>query len=375
MRQMNLAILSPSQNGYSETFIQAHKSLPFKTSYYFGDYIPSQLENSGPLIRNSWERNLFRLRRRIYEHMSVPELALVSSLKANKIDVVLAEYGTTAACCLEAIKMLKLPLIVHFHGYDASVENILNAYREKYKEIFIYAKAVIVVSKKMYSQLLTLGCPKEKLYLNTCGPNPTFFKVCPSFKTKQFVSVGRFVDKKAPFLTIVAFKEVVNQYPDARLVMIGDGPLYNTCENLIKALDLKDNIELRGILNVTEIMKVFESSIGFVQHSVRAQNGDSEGTPVAILEASAASLPVISTNHAGIPEVVMHSESGYLVEEFDVVSMSEYIKQVYQNPDHGRKLGECGASIVKSNFTLEKHLKMLSDIIKASLVTKSVIKN
>src|SRR5690606_28305196 len=91
----------------------------------------------------------------------------------------------------------------------------------KYKEVFQYASKVIAVSKKMEKMLLELGCPREKLVYNVYGPQPEFLKVQPTFSKKQFVAIGRFTDKKAPYYTLMAFKEAIKNHPDATLIMAG----------------------------------------------------------------------------------------------------------------------------------------------------------
>src|SRR5690606_10578037 len=127
------------------------------------------------------------------------------------------------------------------------------------------------------------------------GPNEDFFQLQPDYQSHQFVSVGRFVDKKAPYALIMAFKDLLKQFPQARLIMIGDGYLLNTCKNLVKILELEKVIQFVGSLSHQEVQKHIERSFCFLQHSIVADNGDSEGSPVGIIEASAAGLPVIST--------------------------------------------------------------------------------
>jgi glycosyltransferase involved in cell wall biosynthesis len=89
-----------------------------------------------------------------------------------------------------------------------------------------------------------------------------------------------------------------------------------------------------------------------------------EGTPVAVLEASAAGLPVISTRHAGIPDAVIHGETGFLCAEHDVQQMAEYMMEVIENKALAKNVGQKGRALVRQEFTLEKHLKILSEAIK-----------
>jgi len=360
MMKRTLAILSPNQNAYSETFVQAHRKLPFNIKFYYGSSLPGTLEGNENILRLSFFE---RIKRRLLKDFSFAEKRLLFSLRQEKVDCVLAEFGITAADSLKVVRYLGLPLIVHFHGYDASEKSTLSNFGEKYKEVFEYADKVIVVSNKMKQSLLDLGCPETKLLINYYGPNDSFYSVQPAFNRNQFVSVGRFVDKKAPYLTIIAFKKVIEKFPDAKLVMVGDGDLLKICKVLVLAFNLSNNIEFTGVLNVEEIKALFQKSIAFVQHSVIAENGDSEGTPVAILEAQAAGLPVISTLHAGIPEVVIDGETGLLTNEFDVEGMANNMILMLEEKSLARKFGNAGKKRVKENFTLEKHLNLIAESI------------
>jgi len=360
-----VAIFSPKQNAYSETFIQAHKKLPFNIKFYYGGALPSCLESEEAILEVSFPE---RIRRRVLKGFSFPEKRLLFSLRKEKVDCVLAEYGPTACESLKVIRYLKIPMIVHFHGYDASQKDVLLRYAEKYKEVFEYAQKIIVVSNKMKESLLGLGCAENKLNLNYYGPDDSFYSLQPTFNDCQFVSVGRFVDKKAPHLIILAFKQVIEAVPEAKLIMVGDGELLTICKSLVRAYQLEKSILFPGILKKSEIKDLFQHSIALVQHSVIAENGDSEGTPVAVLEAQAAGLPVISTYHGGIPDVVINGETGLLSNEFDIESMAANMKRILKEKGLAKQLGDAGRKRVNENFSMEKHLGILQNEIEKSLV-------
>lgn len=360
---LTLAILSPQQNAYSETFIQTHKKLPCNIKFYYSvhrGYQPTHLEDKGSLMQFSFRE---RIEKKIFKKFSLHEYGLYYSLRREKVEVVLAEYGPTAYENLPVIRALHLPLVVHFHGYDASAHSVVQHYATGYKEIFDYAKAVIVVSNKMKNDLQALGCPLNKLILSTYGPNPIFFKNKPNYASTQFLAVGRFVEKKAPHLTLLAFNKVAAKIGSARLVMVGDGPLLPFCKDLVKGLGLVEKVIFTGALPFESIKGLMESSIAFVQHSITAGNGDSEGTPVAVLEAQAAGLPVIATYHAGIPDVVVQNETGYLVDEHNVDCMGEYMLKILQPATDIKKMGTAARERVRNQFNLERYLHDLHEAI------------
>lgn len=364
---MNIALLSPNKNVYSETFIQAHKErLKGKIFYYFDGKLPGRLE--GNYLNNSRRARIIHIVKGHFRlnKFSLEEQALITSFRKNKIDLVFAEYGGTGEKIAPVCEELKLPLIVHFHGYDSSRFDQLKKH-QNYQAVFRYATSVIVVSKKMFQDLLALGCPREKLICNVYGPREEFFEVVPKFVTQDFISVGRFVDKKAPYYLILSFVEVVQKMPQARLIMAGDGNLINTCKNLVKYYGLEDRILFVGVISSGQFIKYLKNSIAYVQHSITAEDGDAEGTPVTVLEASAAGLPVISTYHAGIPDIVIHGKTGLLVQEHDVKGMANAMIAVLEDPSLARKMGNEGKKRINMNFSLDKHIAALDNLIKKTL--------
>lgn len=233
--------------------------------------------------------------------------------------------------------------------------------------MFAYASSIVAVSKAMQQRLVEISCPPKKIEYNPCGPDDLFFEITPEYTGKKFIGIGRFVDKKAPYYTILAFHQVLQRHPDARLVIGGDGPLHNACKNLVAYLGIQAQVQLPGVLTPDEYRAHLKDSIAFVQHSITAANGDMEGTPVAVLEASAAGLPVISTRHAGIPDVILHQQTGLLVEEHDVDGMAQWMNWVLENPAESRALGAEGKRRVRGEFRLDKHLNKLREIIEQSV--------
>jgi glycosyltransferase involved in cell wall biosynthesis len=364
---MNIAIFSPSQNPYSETFIQAHKNYLKGNIFYYYGRRNIQLESHPPLA-TKWQRRFLSLKKRLLKKPSnfIDESVLLNSLKRHKIDVVLVEYGSHAHFVLDSIRKAGLPLVVHFHGYDASVREVVEAHNN-YHDVFQYATKIIAVSRKMEEMLMEIGCPKEKLIYNVYGPQPGFLEVRPTFEKKQFIAIGRFTDKKAPYYTILAFHKAVEKHPEAKLIMAGDGQLLNTCKNLVKHLGIESRVEFTGVITPAKYQEILSESLAFVQHSITAENGDMEGTPLAILEASAAGLPVISTYHAGIPDVIIDNKTGLLCNEHDVDSMSANIISLLDNHSFAKELGTAGKKNIQDNFSMQRHITALQNVLEACL--------
>jgi glycosyltransferase involved in cell wall biosynthesis len=354
---LKLAIVTNKEYAACETFIKAQiDNLPYKITHYWGKPIPFKSYRN-----EKWINKFFQ---KIIPTKKTPLQKLKANLKKDKIDVILAHYGMVGAEILPICKELNLPIVVHFHGHDAVRQTVLEAYKDTYQELFSYPKAKIVsVSHEMTNKLVALGCPITKISYNTYGPNDLFFKIKPNYNNQQFIGIGRFVEKKAPQKTLEAFAKVLPQYPNAKLILAGDGVLLETCKELVKTLEIENKVIFPGRITPEQFAMYLEESLAFVQHSVTAPDGDMEGTPVAILEASAAGIPVISTIHAGIPDVVIHNETGLLCKEKDMEAMSKHMLQLLSNKSLAKNMGEAGSIRIKNHFSFRKHLTGLKDII------------
>ncbi|MFA7230617.1 MAG: glycosyltransferase [Victivallaceae bacterium] len=363
---INIGLVSPSKDGYSETFIQAHRELlNGQVKYYYWGRLPEYLD--GKLLNRGLHKIFFRLWGKLFLRQDYYDIqhAFQRSLRKERIEVVLAEYGPTGAECMRSCRALKIPLLVHFHGVDASCREEVDKYAVKYREMFEYASKIIVVSTKMRGDLLALGAPEEKIVLNSCGPNDSFFELNPAVMTnKTFVAIGRFVDKKAPYYVLLSFAQVYKLHPEVKLIMAGNGPLLETCRNLAVALGCGDAVEFPGAVTHDTVMKLYQNAFAFVQHSIIAANGDSEGTPVSVLEAGAAGLPVIATRHAGIADVVIDGETGCLVNEHDWQGMAERILELLDAPLLAAELGQAGRQRVAAKYTMSRHIGVLDELIR-----------
>ena len=295
------------------------------------------------------------------------EPAILDSLKgffsAHNVDCILAEFGDTgAAICPYAVK-LGIPLVVHFHGHDAHRASLLSeSLREKYRVLFKHAAGILVVSRHMENALIEMGCPRERITYNPYGPRDTFFEIQPDYRS-TVLSVGRFTDIKANYLVLMAFREALKVCPGAQLVMAGDGELLETCKTLAKVWGITDSVSFPGPIPHAEVPRLFGEACCFAQHSVTPSYGDAEGTPNTILEAGAAGLPVVSTRHAGIPDVVVEGETGFLSDELDVDGMATHLIELLKEPQRCRAIGDKARAHIRSHFSAEQHTERLSGVI------------
>lgn len=377
---LRLAILSPSTTNNVETFVRSHiNGINAHVFFYYGDFVPRFCEGIGAFsidkgsLKHPWSiaKRILRINPIKYKvsGLNIFEYLFVKSLKRNNIDIVLAEYGTTGANVVNACKYAGIPLITHFHGRDSSAYDVLEKYKHRYTALFTYASSIIVVSHDMANRLVKLGCNREKIVYAPCAPEKDFHKLLPKLNSKQFLSVGRFVDKKAPYLTLAAFKNVCKSHPDATLIMAGNGPLLQCCKNLSKVFGIENQVCFPGVITPEQTRNYILSSLAYVQHSIKADDGDMEGTPVSIMEASSAGLPVIATKHAGIPDVVIDNETGLLCNELDIKKMANDMNSLLEDNRLALRLGTAGKKYMSSHFSKEKQMKILTQTVEAAYKT------
>lgn len=367
MAPLRIAIATPRRDAWSETFIAAHLdrlrdvvlvltdgTLPKSD----GTGRPLLLTTRGYRFRNRYERSLLGLDK--------PEMLrrrISTLLRDGRVDVVLAEYGPTGEELLASCQMADVPLVVHFHGYDAHERGVLERYNG-YRRLIEGAAAFVVVSRAMEEQLLSLGAPREKVFYNCYGVDVERFRGGrPDLVPPHFLTIGRFVEKKAPLLALLAFHRVVQQCPGARLTMVGTGVLWESTLQVVKALGLTGSVDLCGVRTPEEVAVLMQRSRAFMQHSVVTEANDSEGTPLAILEAMATGIPVVATRHAGIADVIAHGERGLLCGEFDIDTMAELLLQLADDPVRAARLGAAGRAYVQANHRVENSIASLHRVL------------
>ncbi|MDZ4845291.1 MAG: glycosyltransferase [Chitinophagales bacterium] len=354
-----IAIVSTNKEKYSETFIRAHVTkLPYYVFYLHTGYLPTKYGMEDlPLACGADAENKTLLK-----------LSIKKFFIENKIELVLAQYGPSGVKMMDICSELNIPLIVYFRGYDAYREDMLKEYAADYRKLFQTASALFVVSNAMKAQLQRLGAQAEKIYYNPSGADTEVFQYHDAGKNPPvFLATGRFEASKSPHLTILAFEKALLQIPDARLVMVGEGYLLEACKILTKALKIEHAVTFKGIVSHKEVAKLMSQCRAFVQHSVTTPSNDTEGTPVAVMEASASGLPVIATLHAGIPEVVEQDKTGFLVEEGDIDGMAQYIINLGENAALASMLGEAGRRKITRDFTAQKNIERLTTVIERLL--------
>lgn len=265
--------------------------------------------------------------RRNLRHYQNKTYDLISSYNP---EVLYADFGPNAIQYIELAQQLNIPLITHFHGFDLSSALRSKWYLKRLK-ILSQQKHPLIVPSHNLRRMLTIATGRShNIHLIPYHPN---HKTIPPHnrqlaKDPTIIALGRLTAKKNPLALVEAFKLVLKQVPDAHLEWIGDGPERELVEERIAFHKLHHNITLHGALEHKKALEIMSRGWVFAQHSVTAPDGDQEGLPVAIMEALAMKLPVVSTIHSGIPEAVTDGINGHLVREHDYESMAKRLIQV-----------------------------------------------
>jgi colanic acid/amylovoran biosynthesis glycosyltransferase len=176
------------------------------------------------------------------------------------------------------------------------------------------------------------------------------------------LTIGRLVEKKGIEYSIRAVAQVRERHPGVAYDIVGDGPLRLQLEALTAELGASSCVKFHGARDGIAVRQLLSRAHIFVLASVTANNGDQEGTPVSLLEAQAAGLPVISTRHSGIPEIAREGETGFLVKERNANELAMRLSQLIQSPEFCRDMGRKGKTFVSECFDSSAVTKKLQEL-------------
>lgn len=265
----------------------------------------------------------------------------------NKYEFVSIQYLGYLATVFASLKIDR-KYMVSIHGMDVTGQ------QSKWVRVIqkkIIENALVVISNSHYlAHILEkkINYPiQTKLQVIWNGICLERYKATENLvKDKVIVSVGRFVYKKGFDILIKAFADVVKKYCDAKLIIAGDGPEKNKCEQLAEKLGVRGQIEFLGSVSNKDIASVFAQGKVFVCPSRNEPFG------IVVLEALAMGIPVIATDSGGITEILGDGKYGCVVPKEDVEAIAEQIICMLNNDSELLKIREKGLERVKV-FSME----------------------
>jgi len=251
-------------------------------------------------------------------------------LKQQGIKLFHAQFFTDAVFYHQLIKECQLPLIVNLRGVD-----LFSFANQAYlPEVMPDVSKFVVKSHSMKSELTSLGCDPDKIEVIYGGINTDkiiFKPRVPNKENLKILSAGRFVDKKGTEITLKFFYRFLKICPGAELTLIGEGELKNYVHQLIMRMGIESKVKIKDYMPHPLFIKELYRHNLFILPSRTAKDGDQEGIPNVLKEAMASGMPVISTNHSGIPELIKDMETGYLVDENDHCGIAGKVQWILNN--------------------------------------------
>lgn len=277
-------------------------------------------------------------------------------------DLIHAHFAKSPAhVAMKLAKIFQIPFVFTAHAYDIFIKPDVTFLTE----LADNAARIITISQFNKNYLLRLLGERfeTKILIIRCSIDLTRFRPIEktNSKTIRLLTCGRLVEKKGIEYAIWALSKLSN-FSNVELHIIGDGPLRSELESLVEHLQLANRITFLGSQSHENVILQLKQADIFLLPSVTAKNGDREGIPVALLEAEASGIPVISTIHSGIPEGVLDGYSGVLVPEADIAGLASAIEELAGDKEKRNLMGQNGRHFIEQNFNNELELPKLHSL-------------
>jgi len=268
------------------------------------------------------------------------------AVKSVQPAVIHAHYGPMGFV-LSKDRSIKTPVVTSFYGYDISSLPRSPFWKAAYAELFERGAGFIVEGRHMKKTLIDLGCKPKKAFIVRVPVNPDELPVKTHIdaagRRRTILMCCNFVEKKGIPWALHAFALVRERIPRTELRIIGSGELEPTVINLIRELNLTDAVTLLGPQPHSVFIDEAMKADLFMQPSIVAKDGTTEGgAPTVLIEAQCMGLPVISSFHADIPDIVRDGESGHLVPESNIEALAEAICKLLEKPQNWTEMGRRG---------------------------------
>jgi colanic acid/amylovoran biosynthesis glycosyltransferase len=271
--------------------------------------------------------------------------AAVPLLDRPAFDIVHCHFGPggVVGAMMHELGLVRGPLVVTFYGHDVTRYPQQRGL-DVYDRLFDRAARILALDPVMLERLRELGAPAGRLAIQPLAVDGARFAppaAPPPRPPFRLLTVGRLVEKKGIADGIRAVARLRDRGHDVRYRIAGDGPLGPRLRALVDELSLRDIVEFTGHVAHESIPAFLASAHALLVPSMRASDGDEEGTPTVIIEAMAAGLPVVATRHAGIPWLVEDGVTGYLVAERDPDGLADRAAEL-ADADVARRMGSAG---------------------------------
>jgi colanic acid/amylovoran biosynthesis glycosyltransferase len=299
----------------------------------------------------------------------------IRRLKRLRPALLHAHFGPMGLRAMPLARRLRIPLLVTFHGYDATTPDECarrsqhyahRTYVKRRKELELGASVLIAVSNFVRSQLVRQGYAEEKVEVHYIGVDTEVFRPQPEVEREPIVLfTGRLEEVKGCEYLISAMAKVQAAIPHAGLVIIGDGSLRSQLER--RAKESLRSCHFLGYQSPEVVKHWMNRARVFAAPSVRTPSGSEEGCPTVLMEAQAMALPVVSNLTGGVPEAVSNGETGFLSPERDVESLARNLQTLLADEALSAQMGRAGRNRVCARFDLRAQTRKLEELYMRAL--------
>ena len=280
-------------------------------------------------------------------------------LGRSSYDIIHCHFGPNGnrGTLLREVGVLEGKLITTFHGFDITVH--LHKHGENmYDRLFDTGDLFLPISDRWRHRLIELGCDEKKIGVHRMGVDCQKFSFKPRQPSKngkvRLVSIARLVEKKGLEYSIRAVARLAKINEDIEYTIVGDGPLKGYLQSLVQELEVTDTVRMVGPKPQQQIIEILDKAHILIAPSVTDKMGDQEGIPVVLMEAMAMGLPLVSTQHSGIPELVENGVTGFLVPERNTEALFDKLKYLVENPHIWAKMGRNARNFVKKHYDINE---------------------
>jgi colanic acid/amylovoran biosynthesis glycosyltransferase len=344
----------------SETFIAAQvgRLKNFIPQYVgLGLVSPSLALPSDVVLLTKEISRTSEFRQKLYRRTGIAP-AFHSCAARTGAQLIHAHFASGGRTALPLARHLKVPLIVTLHGSDVTIN--VN-FRKRYADLWREVSTFLCVSEFIKKEAVKAGFPEEKMLKHFIGVDREVFRPAHTERDPNLiVFVGRLVEKKGCRYMLEAMAQVQKQHSKVRTVVIGDGPLRDSLEELARRLNV--SCEFLGSQPPPVVREWMSRARIFCAPSITAADGDSEGLGMVFAEAQGMGTPVVSFRHGGIPEVVLHEETGLLAEERNATDLATQLSRLMEDHALWSRLSERSVVVVRERFDLEQQTFKLEEL-------------
>ena len=280
-------------------------------------------------------------------------------------DVVHCQFAPNGvyAAGLKELGIITGKLFTTFH--DVGLTTYANKWGERvFEHLFSVGDLFFATSERDRERLVTIGCPRDKVRVHRTGVDCALFTPHSDRKrdgsSLRILSVGRLVEKKGFEYGIRAIAELKRRGIACEYDVVGGGPLEEMLRDLAKTLGVDDCVRFHGAQARDYILSLHRNANVFAAPSVTARNAEQEVIPIVLMEAMASGLPVVSTHHASIAELVEDNVSGFLVPERDAGALADRLALLTEDEELRRQMGSAGRRIAEKLSDIDKLNRQLA---------------